>query len=210
MPGQNRPEGPELRRQALAAAGACRTAAEALDAATGVDQLLAARVDRVAVRADLDVKLGLGGAGPELVAAGAAHVRRPVLGMDVGLHRPFDSSRRLPNHSRNLVHQVRGLPNRAGGGCLARTIAIQSSSGIVPSIRCASAVMTGASSPPRSRAWASRRTVSSASTAWPIRSGISAAGTPCASSSPALRLRELGASAVATRSPVPARPTKVR
>ena len=33
-------------------------------------------------------------------------------------------------------------------------------------------------------------TRSSDSTAWPIRSGISAAGTPCASSSPARRLRE--------------------
>ncbi len=62
----------------------------------------------------------------------------------------------------------------------------------------------------RSIAWASRRTVSSASTAWPSRSGISPAGTPSASSSPALRLRDVGASAVATRSPVPARPTNVR
>ena len=43
----------------------------------------AARVERVAVRADLDVELGLGGAGPELVAAGAAHVGRHVLGMDL-------------------------------------------------------------------------------------------------------------------------------
>ena len=39
-----------------------------------------------------------------------------------------------------------------------------------------------------------------------MRSGISAAGTPSASSSPARRLRDCGASAVATRSPVPARP----
>ena len=48
--------------------------------------------------------------------------------------------------------------------------------------------------------------MSSASTAWPIRAGISAAGTPSASSSPARRLRLCGASAVATRSPVPASP----
>ena len=39
-----------------------------------------------------------------------------------------------------------------------------------------------------------------------MRAGISAVGTPCASSSPARRLRLCGASAVATRSPVPARP----
>ena len=49
---------------------------------------------------------------------------------------------------------------------------------------------------------ASSGTRSSASTAWPMRSGISAAGRPRASSSPARRLRHCGASAVPTRSPV--------
>src|SRR5918999_5938419 len=163
MPGQNRPEGPELRRQALAAAGARRTAAEALHAAAGVDQLLAARVERVAVRADLDVQLRLGGARPELVAARAAHVRRSVLGVDLGLHRPSDSSDRPRNarlnHALKRIHHVRGRLKRAGGGCFARTMAIQSSSGIEPSIRWASADTTGASSPARSSAWASSRTV---------------------------------------------------
>ena len=87
-----------------------------------------------------------------------------------------------------------------------------------PSRRAAASPRSGARArrppaprgPARSIACASSGTVSSASTAWPIRSGISSAGTPSASSSPALRLREVGASAVATRSPVPARPTNVR
>src|SRR5258705_6629473 len=62
-------------------------ALEALDAATGIDELLAARVERMAVRADLDVDLGLGRSRRELVSAGAADVRLDVLGMDLGLHR---------------------------------------------------------------------------------------------------------------------------
>ena len=57
-------------------------ALEALDAAAGVDELLPARVERVAVGADLDVDLGLGRARRELVAAGAADVGLDVLGMD--------------------------------------------------------------------------------------------------------------------------------
>ena len=47
---------------------------EALDAPTGVDQLLASGVEGMAVGADLDVQLLLGRARDELVAAGAAHV----------------------------------------------------------------------------------------------------------------------------------------
>src|SRR5207248_10759858 len=70
----------------LLAAGLLEPALEALDAATGVHQLLLARVERVAGRADLDVQLGLGGARLELVAAGAANGREDVLGMDAGLH----------------------------------------------------------------------------------------------------------------------------
>src|SRR3954452_23598713 len=71
----------------LVAAGAAGGAAlEALHAATRVDQLLLARVERMAVRADLHVDLRLGRAGRELVAAGAADVSLDVLGMDVGLH----------------------------------------------------------------------------------------------------------------------------
>lgn len=43
----------------------------------------------MAVRADLHVELGLGRAGGELVATGAAHVRLDVLGMDACLHGPI-------------------------------------------------------------------------------------------------------------------------
>ena len=66
--------------------------------------------------------------------------------------------------------------------------------------------MTGDSTPARPSALANRGTDSSDSTACPTRAEISALGTPWASSSPARRLRDWGASAVATRSPVPARP----
>src|SRR5262245_38986143 len=59
---------------------------EALDTSTGVDELLLARVERVALGADLDVQLGLGRAGHERVPARAVHGRQNVLGMDVGLH----------------------------------------------------------------------------------------------------------------------------
>src|ERR671934_2053116 len=53
----------------LAAAGALEPALEALDAAAGVDELLLARVEGMACRADLDVQLGLRRPGHELVAA---------------------------------------------------------------------------------------------------------------------------------------------
>ena len=46
------------RREFIGALGGAAT--EALDAPTRVDELLLARVERVAVRADLDVDLGLG------------------------------------------------------------------------------------------------------------------------------------------------------
>src|SRR3954449_8067692 len=59
---------------------------EALDPAARVHQLLLAGVERVACRADLDVQLGLGRTGLELVAARAAHGREHVFGMDPGLH----------------------------------------------------------------------------------------------------------------------------
>src|SRR5215471_1611171 len=59
---------------------------EALDATARVDELLLAGVERVALRADLDVQLGLGGACHERVATRAVHGRHDVLGMDIGLH----------------------------------------------------------------------------------------------------------------------------
>src|SRR4051812_16310492 len=75
-----------LLRRSLAALGARDPALEPLDAAAGVDQLLPPRVERMAVGADLDVDLALGRTGRELVAAGAAHMRFGVLGMDSLLH----------------------------------------------------------------------------------------------------------------------------
>jgi hypothetical protein len=57
-------------------------ALEALDAPASVHQLLATRVEGVAVRAHLDVQLGLGGAREEFVAAGAAHVCLDVVRVD--------------------------------------------------------------------------------------------------------------------------------
>src|ERR1041384_8039036 len=69
-------------------AGLLEAPLEALDPAAGVHQLLLARVERVAVRADIDVELGLRRTRGELVAAGAANVRDDVLGMDAGFHCP--------------------------------------------------------------------------------------------------------------------------
>src|SRR5215218_10438559 len=72
-------------RSALSAARGA--ALEALDPAAGVDQLLLAGIERMALRADLDVQLGLGRARVELVPARAAHVREDVFGVDPSLHR---------------------------------------------------------------------------------------------------------------------------
>ena len=67
--------------------GAARgPAAEALDAAAGVDELLLAGVEGVAGGADLDADLGLRGAGDELVAARAVNVGEDVFGVYLGLH----------------------------------------------------------------------------------------------------------------------------
>src|SRR5436190_1611421 len=71
---------------ALRALGALEAALEALHPAARVHELLLARVERVAVRADLDVELGSGRSRLERVPAGARHGRDDVLGMDVGLH----------------------------------------------------------------------------------------------------------------------------
>src|SRR5215212_4764081 len=78
--------GPPEFRPGPSAAAAGGAPAEALDAAAGVHELLLARVERVAVRADLDVDLRLRRAGHELVATRASHVRINVVGMDLGLH----------------------------------------------------------------------------------------------------------------------------
>src|SRR5436189_6092921 len=75
------PERPGLRGRGLRLA-----ATEPLNPATGVDQLLLAGVERMALRADLDVELGLRGAGQELVTARAADMCDHVLGVDIGFH----------------------------------------------------------------------------------------------------------------------------
>ena len=64
----------------FAGVGGCYLAAEALDAAGGVDQLLLAGEERVAGRADFDDQVALvRGAGVELIAAGALDVNGFVL-----------------------------------------------------------------------------------------------------------------------------------
>src|SRR3954451_2311783 len=63
-----------------------RAALEPLDPATAVDQLLLAGVERVTLRAELDVKIGLGRARVEAVPARAVHVGECVFGMDSCLH----------------------------------------------------------------------------------------------------------------------------
>src|SRR5207248_8894587 len=74
--------------RALRALGALESALEALDPSAGVHELLLARVEGVALGADLDVQLRLGRADLERVPAGARHRRQHVIGMDTGLHRP--------------------------------------------------------------------------------------------------------------------------
>src|SRR4051794_37672136 len=75
--------------------GRCSTGAlggpatESLDPAAGVNQLLLTRIERMALRADLHVKLGLRGARIEVVSARAMDVREDVFGMDICLHRRF-------------------------------------------------------------------------------------------------------------------------
>src|SRR4051795_479879 len=77
-----------IRRVASARSGCAAglAAAEALDAAAGIHQLLLARVERVAVGADLDVNLCLRRTSRELVPARAAHVSFYVFGVEIGLH----------------------------------------------------------------------------------------------------------------------------
>src|ERR671931_1121807 len=69
------------------AAGALEPALEPLDTSAGIDELLLARVERVAVRADLDVELGPRRPGLERVPAGTRHGCDYVLRVDLRLHR---------------------------------------------------------------------------------------------------------------------------
>src|SRR3954468_12836850 len=63
-------------------------ALEALDAATRVNELLLARIEGVALGAQLGAQLGRGGTSHELVSARAMHPALDVFGVDIGLHGP--------------------------------------------------------------------------------------------------------------------------
>src|SRR5438552_5387128 len=62
---------------------------EALHPASGVHELLLARVEGMALRADLDLQVCLRRPGLKRVPARAPDVRQYVVGMDPGLHRCF-------------------------------------------------------------------------------------------------------------------------
>ena len=63
-----------------------KTLVEAINTSTGVNQLLLAGIERVALGADLDTDLLLGGAGGKDVTAVATDRGLFVLGMDTFLH----------------------------------------------------------------------------------------------------------------------------
>src|SRR5437773_3636298 len=75
-----------MRRSGLRCGPLPVPALEPLHAAPGVDELLLARVEGVAVRADLDAKLRLGGTRGERVPAGTVHRGHDVFGVDSLLH----------------------------------------------------------------------------------------------------------------------------
>ena len=62
------------------------TLLEAIDTAAGVNELLLAGVVRVALGADFNAQLLLGGTGDESVAANAGHGNLLILRMDAFLH----------------------------------------------------------------------------------------------------------------------------
>src|SRR2546423_3698228 len=70
---------------------------EALYSAPGVHELLLARVEGVALRADLDLQVRLRRLGLKRVPARAPDVRQHIVGVDPGLHRwfPYSLIRRL-------------------------------------------------------------------------------------------------------------------
>src|SRR5439155_11453243 len=69
-----------LRRRLLAAPV---PTLETIDTSAGVNELLLARVEGMALRAQLDVHVALGRPGRERVATGAANFRHDVLRMDI-------------------------------------------------------------------------------------------------------------------------------
>src|SRR3569833_770277 len=88
---------------------------EARDPATGVHDLLLARVERVAVGADLDVDVatGLGAARGEAVSAVAVHVRDHVLGVNTALHGVLSRWLRVPSRSRGVNRRRTSAGNSA-------------------------------------------------------------------------------------------------
>ena len=62
------------------------TLVETINASTGVNQLLLAGIERVALGADFNADVLLGGAGRKDVATGTANSSLFVLGMDTFLH----------------------------------------------------------------------------------------------------------------------------
>src|SRR5579864_5867064 len=92
----NRPHG--VVRAVLRSGGGRRVSpavllAEAFDAACGVDELLFAGKERVAVGADIGMDLVARGPGGERVATGTLHGRSRVDGVDFFLHQVLGRSR---------------------------------------------------------------------------------------------------------------------
>jgi len=65
---------------------------EPVDPPAGVNELLLAGVEGMALRAQLDVHVALGRAGREGVAARAAHLGHDVVRMDICLHKVSQST----------------------------------------------------------------------------------------------------------------------
>src|SRR5207249_4710713 len=91
VPAAARPAGTGLRGLRAGAALDPVLALEALDPAGGIDELLLAREERMARRADLDVDLGHGGAGLDDVTAGTDDLRLVVPRMNAFLHGEADT-----------------------------------------------------------------------------------------------------------------------
>src|SRR3954454_18472741 len=89
---------------------------EALDATTGVHELLLARVERVALRAQLHAELADGRAGHELVATRAVHLALGVRGVGVGLHDPSSLGKMVVTDDNAGVFRPAGRTGATGPG----------------------------------------------------------------------------------------------
>src|SRR5262249_3217144 len=108
----------------LAAGLAPVFAVEALHPARGVDQLLLAREERVAPRADLDVAALLGGAGLDDIATGADDAALLVARMNAFLHGEGEAFNRSPGQAQcggsSAVAQATRLRTRRTASCQLR------------------------------------------------------------------------------------------